>query len=133
LLPWSSLKGFVAPNGDVNFDAIKQQIAGLLQNTFGDGTVGDAVNQLWDELSNTSSQGGLTFTFPIITQPADVAIGLLLGQDKDMVTVADTIHLPEDESFPIKIIPGFSVRVIATATFDASFQIGYDTRGLAKR
>ena len=62
---------------------------------------------------------GLTFDFPIAENPGGVALGMLLGQDADLVTVTGRLDQHLDRSFDIKIIPGFFIEVIAMADFDA--------------
>ncbi len=119
---WTSL---VTADGGVNFDGIKQEIIAALP-----AGVGSQVNSLFDSLSGSADGGGMQFTYPIITDPASVALGLFLGQDADMVTFSDQLTLPFDESFDIDIIPGFFIHVTAVANVDAFIGVGYDTRGL---
>ena len=118
---WSSL---VSADGGINFEGFKQQIRNLLGSD-----LGDDVNGLWDALDGEFQGNGLTFDFPIAENPGGVALGMLLGQDADLVTVTGKLDQHLDRSFDIKIVPGFFIEVIAMADFDA-LRIGYDTRGL---
>ncbi len=119
---WSSL---VSPDGGINIDGFKSQVIGLLGSD-----IGGQINDLWDELTAPPQANGLTFTYPIVTDPGSVVLGMLLGKDKDLVTVKGQLILPIDESFDIKIIPGFFIHVVVAANVDAYTQIGYDMRGL---
>jgi hypothetical protein len=128
LKDWSNL---VTDNGGINFDGrggIKDQISHLVP-----GEVGDEINSLWEQLTVSGDDSGLSFTYPIVTNPGDVVMGLLLGKDKDLVSAKINYKEDFDESFPIPIIPPlFFIQVTANANIDASAEIGYDTRGLAE-
>ena len=123
LANWSSL---VSVNGGgIDFTGFKNQVINLLP-----GGVGDEVNSLFDSLAAGDDGNGLSFTYPIVTEPSDVILGMLMGQDKNMVTAALTYKDDFDASFKIPIIPLFFIQVTAEANIDAYAQVGYDTRGL---
>ena len=119
---WSNLIG---DNPGAAFDNITGQISQLIP-----GPVGDEVNDLWQQLNPAPNDNGLAFTYPIVTRPADVLLGMLLGQDKDMVTASIKYKEKFDASFKIPIIPLFFIVVDVKANVDAFAQIGYDTHGL---
>ncbi len=119
---WSSL---IFSGSAPSLDAIKAQIVSLLPSG-----IGDEVNQALDELSGTSDDGGMQFTYPVITDPSSVVLGLLLGQNAQMVTFSDSMDLPEGGDYPIPIIPGLDIDVIAKIDIDMKIDVGYDTYGL---
>jgi hypothetical protein len=121
---WSQLQAIVS-GGTINFDAIKAQTLSLL----GPG-LGNEVNQIWSALEGESLGNGITYDFPIIKDPARVALGMLLGRDSDMVTLTGRFTIGMDKVFNLVPVPGVIVGVGAVATFSAYAKIGYDTRGL---
>ncbi len=121
-LPWSNL---ISPSGTPNITGIKDQIRSLLGNAVGNEVVG-----IFEQLTKPAQENGLKFSFPIIDEPASVALGMLLGQDKDLVTVDGRLVFDFNKELKIKIIPGFNVLLSGAANFTAIANIGYDTRGL---
>ena len=69
LSDWSSL---INTNGGIDFNGFKTKVTNLLP-----GAVGDEINDLWDQLSGDSDGNGLSFTYPIVTDPTDVILGML--------------------------------------------------------
>jgi hypothetical protein len=122
LKDWSDLIG---DNPGAAFSSITDQISHLVP-----GAVGDEINSLWEQFNPSPSDNGLSFTYPIVTNPGDVLLGMLLGKDKDLVTAKINYKEDFDESFPIPIIPLFFIQVTADAKIDAFAQVGYDLRGL---
>ncbi len=120
---WSSL---VSSGGGVNYEGVKSQIVGLLGSD-----VGDQVNHIFESLNSSSEDmGGITFDFPIVKDPTGVAMGMLLGQDKDLVTVSARLDLEFDKAIPIIVIPGFKIQIAGQGDVHAFAQLGYDTRGI---
>jgi hypothetical protein len=121
---WSQLEAVIS-GGSVNFDAIKAQTISLLGPT-----VGNEVNNLWTALEGISVGNGVTFDYPIIEDPAKVAVGLLLGKDNDLVSLTARYTIGLDKVYNLVPVPGVVVGVGAVAQFNAYARIGYDTRGL---
>ncbi len=119
---WTNL---VSADHGIDFEGLKTQILHLIP-----GSVGDDINSLWDQLNPPADKSGLTFTYPIVTNPGDVVLGMLLGQDKDLVTAKLRLNEHFDEAFPIVVIPLLVVEVTARGGVDGFAQIGYDTHGI---
>ena len=120
---WSSL---VTTDGGISFQGVKQQIVGLLGSD-----LGNQVNEIWEGLNSSSEDmGGITFDFPVVKDPSGVALGMLLGQDKDLVSVTGRLDLEFDKAVPIVVIPGFKIQIAGHGDVHAFAQLGYDTRGI---
>jgi hypothetical protein len=119
---WSNL---ISPNGTPNTVAIKDQIRALLGNTVGNEVVG-----IFEQLTKSEQKDGLKFAFPIIDSTSDVVLGMLLGKDKDLVTVEGKLTFDFSKEIRFRPIPLVFIVLDGQANFLAEAKIGYDTLGL---
>src|SRR5207237_867128 len=65
-----------------------------------------------------------------ITNTSDVAIGMLLGQDKDLVSADVKLNFVFDQEFKIPVVPPIlSILLQGHAEFHVMAKFGYDTHG----
>jgi hypothetical protein len=125
---WSDLVG-ASGNALTSFSALETAIQQALPDPIGN-AVGDQINALFNALTADSSDDGLTFSCPIANDPSGAALGFLLGQDTDLVDVKAHFHEGIDRVIDVSPIPGIIVGLHGTGNFDASAELGYDTRGI---
>lgn len=123
---WSDL---VTSGGGLNLEQIKSQLRSEL------GDVGGEIADVLTKIASKAGPGagdkaGFSFSFPIIENPANVALGMFLGRDENMVSVGLDINLELKRDIFIKIVPGVSIKIAPRASVNAATEIGYDTRGL---
>lgn len=121
----SPLSHLITPDGNINVQYIKDKI----REAIGNDDIADVVIQVIDQFAPLDEEDGITFTYPIITDPGNVAVGMLLGQDKDLVTAEVKLNFLFDKVQHIHIIPIFGIALEGHAEFHAYANFGYDTRG----
>ena len=88
----------------LSLDAFKQQLRDALGET-----IGGAVDQIYDSLTGENQGTGLIIDIPVAKDPTGVAMGFLLGQDHDLVTVTGKLNLTVDELINVSPIPGLII------------------------
>lgn len=123
---WSSL---VTTSGGLNFAQIKTQLRSEL------GDVGGEIADMLTKISSKAGAGGgdkagFSFSFPIVENPARVAMGMFLGRDENIVSAQLDLNLELKRDIIIQIVPGVAIKIAPRASVQAATEIGYDTRGL---
>ncbi len=138
LNPLNGVGSLSARIGDLSLGFLQNDFRGLVgsaKQTF-EGTIDrlSRTPEVKENLKNTlrKLQNGTGFTFPLLDNPAKGVISILLGNNVNLFTFEANAFLGTEDEVSVASIPllGLTVGLGFVGNIDASFKMGYDTKGL---
>jgi Ca2+-binding RTX toxin-like protein len=130
---WSSLESIV---DSIQVGEMKQKITEAFGEDQVNKELGKALNSALDDLENalngqgTANAAGYKLSLPITEKPIQAVVGMLVGQDTDLVSFEAWANLNGMTTIPLVNYSGFEIVFEGGITLDAYMKLGYDTYGL---